>query len=79
MGTRIAPHHEGSTPTYLRAREVTNLAHLPPSYESRCPGTWFAAPDVQYCGDNPLHFCSQSKNHPGSCMCKCRAIEAVAG
>jgi hypothetical protein len=54
------------------------LAHLPQSYESRCRGTWFAAPDVQYCGHNPLHFCSQPKNHPGSCICKCRAIEAVA-
>jgi hypothetical protein len=54
------------------------LAHLPLSYEGRCCGTWFAAPDVQYCGDNPLHFCSQPKNHPGSCMCKCRAIEAAA-
>jgi hypothetical protein len=34
---------------------------------------------VQYCGDNPLHFCSQPKNHPGTCGCKCGAIEGVAG
>jgi hypothetical protein len=55
------------------------MAHLPPSYEGRCPRTWFATPAVQYCGDNPLHFCSQPKNHPGTCGCKCGAIEGVAG
>jgi hypothetical protein len=30
-------------------------------------------------GDNPLHFCSQPKNHPGTCGCKCGAIEGIAG
>jgi hypothetical protein len=59
------------------AKEVTNLAHLPLSYENRCHGAWFGRPDVQYYGDNPMQFCSQPKNHPGSCTCKCGAIEAT--
>jgi hypothetical protein len=54
------------------------MAHLPPSYEDRCLRTWFAAPDVQYCRDNPLHFCSRSRAHPLDCTCKCGAIEGVA-
>jgi hypothetical protein len=28
--------------------------------------------------DNPMHFCSQSRNHLPTCVCKCSAIEGVA-
>jgi hypothetical protein len=55
------------------------MAHLPLSYENRCPQTWFALPNVNYYRDNPLHFCSQSRDrHPDNCVCKCGAIEGFA-
>ena len=51
------------------------MAHLPISYEDRCPRTWFTAPDIQDSHHNPLHFCSHSSAHPLNCMCKCGVVE----
>ena len=51
------------------------MAHLPISYEDRCLRTWFAAPNVQFSGNNPLHFCARLKTHSLECTCKCGAVE----
>jgi hypothetical protein len=54
------------------------MAHLPLSYKDRCLRTWFAVPNVNYYRDNPMHVCSQSRNHLGTCVCNCSVDEGIA-
>jgi hypothetical protein len=55
------------------------MAHLPPSYEGRCPRTWFATPAVQVLRCQSPAFLFATEKSSGTCGCKCGAIEGVAG